>query len=86
MLNKMAFANSLALTTAVFYVLFYVLNIIAPAVFEYVFNAQFLGADVASFIVGDLSVAGFVGILITVTIMVWVMAYVWGWLYNKFAK
>ena len=43
-----AFANALAVTTAVLAVILMVLRVAAPAAFLFVFNAQFFGADVAS--------------------------------------
>ncbi len=47
-LSQTALANSMAILTAVFYLLFYLINLIAPGLFRFLFNAQFLGADVAS--------------------------------------
>ena len=47
-LSQAAFANSMAILTAAFYLLFYLINLIAPGLFRFLFNAQFLGADVAS--------------------------------------
>lgn len=43
-----AFANALALTTAVLAVILMGLRVAAPSAFVFVFNAQFFGADVAS--------------------------------------
>jgi hypothetical protein len=48
MLNKLAFANSLAVLTAALYVLFAVLALVAPRLFQALFDAQFFGANVAS--------------------------------------
>ena len=48
MLNKLAFANSLAVLTAALYVLFAILRFVAPRVFQILFDAQFFGANVAS--------------------------------------
>src|SRR4029450_2947712 len=48
MLNKVALANSLAVVTAVLYVLFALLAMIAPRAFQVLFDAQFFGANVAS--------------------------------------
>ena len=47
-LSQNAFANSMAILTAAFYLLLYLINLIAPGLFRFLFNAQFLGADVAS--------------------------------------
>jgi hypothetical protein len=48
MLNKVALANSLAVVTAVLYVLFALLAMIAPRAFQLLFDAQFFDANVAS--------------------------------------
>lgn len=48
MLNRLAFANSLAVLTAALYVLFAILALVAPRVFQILFDAQFFGAHVAS--------------------------------------
>ena len=45
--SQTALANSMAILTAAFYLLFYLINLIAPGLFRFLFNAQFLGADVA---------------------------------------
>jgi hypothetical protein len=47
MLNKFAFANSLAILTGGLYVLFGVLALVSPRAFQLLFNAQFFGANVA---------------------------------------
>jgi len=41
-LSPTAFANSMAILTAAFYLLFYLINLIAPGLFRFLFNAQFL--------------------------------------------
>ncbi len=48
MLNKVAFASSLAVLTAALYVLFAILALVAPRIFQILFDAQFFGANVAS--------------------------------------
>jgi hypothetical protein len=47
-LNKVAFANSLAVLTAAIYVLFAVIALVSPRAFALLFDAQFFGANVAS--------------------------------------
>jgi len=47
MLNQAAFANSLAILTGALYLLYYLISLVAPQFFRHLFNAQFLGADVA---------------------------------------
>jgi hypothetical protein len=55
MLNQAAFANSLAILTGALYILFYLVSLFAPQFFRHLFNAQFLGADVASLFASSLS-------------------------------
>ncbi len=86
MLNQLAFANSLAVLTAALYVLFAIIALVSPGAFQFLFNAQFFGADVASlFPKVRPSVVSLVT-LVMVVVMSWVMGYSWAWLYNRFAK
>jgi hypothetical protein len=86
MLNKLVFANSLAVLTAALYVLLAVLALVAPRVFQILFDAQFFGANVASLFP---KVQPSAASLITLVLMIgmsWVVGYAWAWLYNRFAK
>jgi hypothetical protein len=47
-IQPLAFANALALTTVALAIVLVVLRALAPAVFVFIFNAQFFGANVAS--------------------------------------
>jgi hypothetical protein len=86
MLNKVAVANALAVVTAVLYVGFAILAVIAPRAFQILFDAQFFGANVASlFPKVQLSAASLVT-LVLMTCMSWVVGYAWAWLYNRFAS
>jgi hypothetical protein len=85
MLNATAFASSLTILTGAFYLLLYLLAVVWREAFRLVFNAQFLGADVASLLPPDLSVGGFVGTLVAIIVFVWLFGYAWGWLYNGLA-
>lgn len=81
MLKKQAFANSLAALCGIFYVVFFILSMVAPALFKALFNAQFFGANLAPSNVKFDVIA-----LIALIVMGWVMGYIWAWLYNRFAK
>jgi 2TM family of unknown function (DUF5676) len=86
MLNKLAFANSLAVLTAALYVLFAILALVAPRLFQILFDAQFFGANVASLFP---KVRPSLASLITLVLMIgmsWIVGYAWAWLYNRFAK
>lgn len=86
MLNRLAFANSLAVLTAALYVLFAILALVAPRVCQILFDAQFFGANVASLFP---KVRPSFASLVTLALMIgmsWVVGYAWAWLYNRFAK
>jgi hypothetical protein len=85
-LNKLAFASSLAVLTAVVYVLFAVLALVAPRLFQIVFDAQFFGANVASLFPKVQPSAASLVTLVLMIGMSWVLGYAWAWLYNRFAK
>ena len=85
-LSQTAFANSIAILTAAFYLLFYLINLIAPGPFRFLFNAQFLGADVASLLPKEFAARNFIVVSVLMVIIAWVFGYVWAWLYNLLAK
>lgn len=80
--DKKALANSLGILSGLFYIVFYLLSVVAPAMFESVYNAQFFGADVASLVPSGFSVS----ILVAVFITSWIAGYVWAMIYNSFSK
>jgi 2TM family of unknown function (DUF5676) len=83
MLNKLAFASSLAILSGLLYFLFYVLGVLWRDAFRFLFNAQFFGADVASLLPHELSYVTFLGTWIAVIVSTWVVGYAWAWLYNR---
>lgn len=85
-LHPKAFANSLALVSALCYLLFYALGTVSPAVLVFVYNAQFMGANMAKYIPTAVPFWFFLGNFLTVVILSWLLAYIWAWLYNKLAK
>jgi hypothetical protein len=86
MLNKIALANSFAALSAIFYVVFYALSLIFPKFFSFVFNAQFLGANVASLMPQIFSLGNFLGTLAAVAVVAWLGGYFLAWFYNKFSQ
>jgi 2TM family of unknown function (DUF5676) len=86
MLNNLAFANSLAILTAALYVLFAILALVAPRLFQVLFDAQFFGANVASLLPKVQPSAASLVTLVLMIGMSWVLGYAWAWLYNRFAK
>jgi hypothetical protein len=85
MLNTVAFANSLAILSAVLYLALYVLGVIWRDAFVFLFNAQFLGADVASLVPRELTYRGFIGTFIVLILSAWGLGFAWSWLYNRLA-
>jgi hypothetical protein len=86
MLNKLAFANSLAVLTAAFYVFFAILNLVAPRLFQVLFDAQFFGANVALLFPKVQPSAACLVALVLMIAMAWIMGYAWAWLYDRFGK
>jgi len=86
MLNTNAFATSLAILSGIFYVALYVLAIIWRDGFRFLFNAQFLGADVASLLPQQLTYISFVGTLVVLVLVSWVFGFAWAWLNNRLAQ
>lgn len=84
-LNKKAFGNAMAAVTGLVYIVFYLLMVAAPGAFEFLWNAQFLGADMAAFVT-SVSFGAFLGVLITMLVMGWVMGWLLAHFYNKFSK
>ena len=85
MLKPQALANSFTITTALLYILLYLLRVIAPPFFNLLLNSQFFGADIASQ-VPKFSLVNFVGILIAVCIIAWVFGYILAASYNRLAE
>lgn len=86
MLNKVALASSLGALAGILYITFYLLDFISPAVFEFLFNAQFFGARVAWLLPRETSAGRFLGTLVTVVLSGWIFGYAWAWLYNLSAR
>jgi hypothetical protein len=86
MLNKVAFANSLAILSAVLYVFFAIVALISTRAFSILFDAQFFGANVASLFPKVQPSPASLLTLVLMIVMSWVVGYVWAWLYNRFAQ
>ena len=83
MLNSVAFASSLAILSGAFYLALFLLAVVWRDAFRFVFNAQFLGADVASLLPRELSYAGFLGTLAALMVAGWIFGFAWAALYNR---
>ncbi len=86
MLNKAAFAISLAVLTGAFHLFLYLAALVVPKFFRFLFNAQFMGADVASLMPKKFFLGNFLVGLISVLVFTWIFGYLWAWLYNSLAS
>ena len=83
MLKPISLGNAFAVTTAIFYIVLYLLKLFAPTLFYLLFNSQFLGAPIASQI-PDINLANFLGITIAVVVISWIFGYLIAIIYNRF--
>lgn len=84
-LDKLAFANSLAILMIFFYLVLYLTNLVAPSIFVLLFNAQFLGANIAP-LLPKFSLANSIVTLLVLVATCWVFGYAWAGIYNRLAK
>jgi hypothetical protein len=85
-IRPLAFANALALTTALLGMLLIVLRLFAPAMFVLIFNAQFFGADVAMLLPVELHVIRVIIEFLALVGGAWSFGLVGAVLYNLFIK
>ena len=81
-----AFANTLAITTAVLALILIVLRFLAPSAFVFVFNAQFFGADVASLLPDRIDIPKMIGELLAFVGGAWGFGLVGAVLYNRLIR
>jgi len=86
MIRPLAFANTLALTTAALGLFLIVLRFAAPRIFVFVFNAQFFGADVASLLPKEINVLTMAGEFLAFVGGAWGFGLVGALLYNRFIQ
>lgn len=86
MLKPLAFANAVAVTTALLTVFLWALRFVLPPFFTFFFNAQFFGADVASLLPKDVSPLLMLAEFVALLAGAWGIGFVWAFLYNKFAR
>lgn len=85
MLKPRPLANAFAATTAIFYIVLFLLKLFAPPFFQLLLNSQFLGAPIASQ-VPNLNLANFLGAMITIVVVSWVFGYLIATVYNRFSE
>jgi hypothetical protein len=86
MLQPLAFANAIAVTTAALTLFLFVLRVLAPTAFTFFFNAQFFGADVASLLPAGSSAGRAAGEFLALLAGAWGIGYLWAMLYNRWVK
>jgi len=86
MLKPVALANALAIVTAIFYLVMWILGVVAPRLFVFVLNAQFLGANVASLYPRKPDATTFIITLVVISATAWLFGYLWAYIYNRLAK
>ena len=85
-IRPLAFANALALTTALLGILLIVLRLFAPVIFVLIFNAQFFGADVAMLLPVELHVVRVIVEFVALVGGAWSFGLIGAVLYNWFIK
>jgi hypothetical protein len=86
MLKPIAFANAIAVTTAVLTVFLWAMRFLLPSFFTFFFNAQFFGADVASLLPRDTNLLLMLAEFAALLAGAWGIGFVWATLYNRWAK
>jgi hypothetical protein len=85
-IRPLAFANTLAITTAVLALVLILLRIIFTPLFVFIFNAQFFGADVASLLPEHVNVLKTMGELAAFVGGAWGFGLLGAILYNRFIR
>ena len=85
-IQPLAFANTLAITTALLAVVLLILRIAAPTAFVFIFNAQFFGADVASLLPQHTDLFKMLGEFTAFVGGAWGFGFVGAILYNRFIR
>lgn len=82
-IRPLAFANTLAITTAVLALILVLLRIAFPPLFVFIFNAQFFGADVASLLPQHVNIVKMIGELVAFVGGAWGFGLLGAIVYNR---
>lgn len=82
-IRPLAFANTLAITTAVLALILVLLRIVFPPLFVFIFNAQFFGADVASLLPQHINIVKMIGELVAFVGGAWGFGLLGAIVYNR---
>lgn len=85
-IRPLAFANTLAITTAVLALVLILLRIVFPPLFVFIFNAQFFGADVASLLPRDINVPKTIGEVVAFVGGAWGFGLLGAIIYNRLIR
>ncbi len=85
-IRPLPFANTLAIATAVLALVLILLRIVFPALFVFIFNAQFFGADVASLLPEQVNLSKVIGELVAFVGGAWGFGLLGAILYNRFIR
>jgi hypothetical protein len=80
MLMAVPFANALALTVGIFYIIAWIVAVVLPDAFKVIFDSQFFGAKVSSLYKIPEFGRG-IGTLVILLISAWIVGYVFVYLY-----
>lgn len=86
MLKAKPFANALAITMAVVYIICRVLAAVAPGLLRWIAQSWVHTYDLSAIPAGSTTFGGFLGGLITAVIASWLFGYLFAWIYNKVGK
>lgn len=82
-IRPLAFANTLAITTAVLALVLILLRMVFPPLFIFIFNAQFFGADVASLLPDRVDIGKMIGELLAFVGGAWGFGLLGAIIYNR---
>ncbi|WP_447986574.1 DUF5676 family membrane protein [Nitrospira sp. Nam74] len=82
-IRPLAFANTLAITTAVLALILVLLRTVFPPLFVFIFNAQFFGADVSSLLPQHISIIKMIGELVAFVGGAWGFGLLGAIVYNR---
>ncbi len=86
MLKPIPFANALAISTLAFSLLLWIISLAAPVLFRMIYNAQFMGANVASLYGETLDATLVFPSIVILVASAWVLGFVWATVYNYLLK
>lgn len=85
-LKLVPFANAITMGGTVVYLIFWILSVLFPPLFKFLFNAQFMGADVAAKYHPTTDLITSIFTLIGFMVGIWILGYLWAYFYNLFSK